>query len=135
MRKQGVEIQYRLEVPLVTFLGDTTAGPVYDDPDVQNAEILITECTFFDREHKAKAKAGRHTHLDQFLEVLPKLKNKHVILTHVSRRTGIPRAKRILRKRLDEERLRNIHFLMDFEGAASGGEVEDLAPPPPDTAE
>ena len=33
MRKEGVEIQYRLEVPQVAFLGDTTAahdGTEYD---------------------------------------------------------------------------------------------------------
>src|SRR5205823_7345776 len=34
MRKRGVEIQYRVEVPLATFLGDTTAGPVFTHPDV-----------------------------------------------------------------------------------------------------
>ena len=135
LKKKGVEIQYRVEVPQVTFLGDTSAGPVFDHPDVQNAEILITECTFFDRDHKLKAKAGRHLHVDQFIEIVPKLKNQHLILTHVSRRTGIPRAKRILRKLLGEERMRNIHFMMDFEGATSGGEVEDLAPPPADSAE
>src|SRR3954462_4169955 len=32
MRKQGVEIQYRVEVPLVAFLGDTTIGTVFDHP-------------------------------------------------------------------------------------------------------
>jgi ribonuclease Z len=122
-------------VPRIAYLGDTAIGPVFDHPDVQNAEILITECTFFDREHKTKAKAGRHLHVDQFIEIVPKLKNQHLILTHVSRRTGIPRAKRILRKLLGEQRMQNIHFMMDFEGATSGGEVEDLAPPPPDTAE
>ena len=96
MRKDGIEIQYRMEVPLVTFLGDTTAGPVFDHPDVQNAEILITECTFFETAHKQKAKAGKHLHIDAFIELLPKLKNKWIILGHVSRRTGVSRAKRAL---------------------------------------
>ncbi len=36
MKKQGIEIQYRLEVPLVAYLGDTTMGEVFDHPDVQN---------------------------------------------------------------------------------------------------
>src|SRR5947209_6796618 len=78
MRKQGIEIQYRVEVPLVAFMGDTTAGTVFDQPDVQNAEILITEITFFDPDHKQKAKAGKHLHLDSFVEILPKLKNKWI---------------------------------------------------------
>ncbi len=137
MRKQGVEIQYRLEVPLVVSLGDTTAGPVFDQPDVQNAEILITECTFFDPDHRTKAKAGKHLHVEQFAKILPGLKNQHVIVTHVTRRTGIRRARNLLRRLAGEERMRalDVQFLMDFEGAAEAGEVEDVAPPPADTAE
>ncbi len=129
MRKEGVEIQYRLEVPLVAFLGDTTAGAVFDHPDVQNAEILITECTFFDATHKSKAKAGKHLHVDAFVDLLGKLKNKWIILSHVSRRTGVYRAKRILAKKIGEEEMRRILFLMDFEGAADAGDIEDANPP------
>jgi ribonuclease Z len=135
LKKSGVEIQYRLEVPLVAYLGDTAIGPVFEQPDVVNAEILITECTFFDRDHKAKAKAGRHLHVDQFAQVLPNLKNKHIVVCHVTRRTGIRRAVRVLQKFVGEERMGNIHFLMDFEGARDAGEVEDQGPPPPDTPE
>ena len=135
LRKSGVEIQYRLEVPLVAFLGDTAIGPVFEQPDVVNAEILITECTFIDRDHKAKAKAGRHLHVDEFARILPTLKNQHVVVCHVTRRTGIRRAKRILAKLVGEELMKNVHFLMDFEGARDAGEVEDQGPPPPDTAE
>lgn len=135
MRRAGVEIQYRTEVPLVTFLGDTSAGPVFDQPDVRNAEILITECTFFDPLHKHKAKAGKHLHIDGLVEILPKLNNKWILIGHVSRRTGVRRAKRMLARRIGEERMKNILFLMDFEGASEGGEVEEAGPPPSDAAE
>jgi ribonuclease Z len=136
LRKAGADIQYRLEVPLVTFLGDTSLGPVFDHPDVQNAEILITETTFFDPGHRSKAKAGKHLHADQFAQILPKLKNQHVVIGHVSRRTGVRRAKHLLRKLVGEEAMRNVHFLMDFEGATDAGDVEDAGPnPPADDAE
>jgi ribonuclease Z len=135
MRKRGVEIQYRLEVPMVTYLGDTTIGPVFENPDVQNAEILLTEITFFDPDHRTKAKLGRHLHIEQFLQVLPLLKNKDIVLIHVTRRTGVGRARRLLRKRVGDDRMKNIHFLMDFEESREEGEVEDVGPPPADTAE
>lgn len=135
MKKDGIEIQYKMEVPLVAFLGDTTAGSVFDHPDVQNAQILITECTFFDSDHRLKAKAGKHLHLEHLLDILPRLKNEHIILSHVSRRTGIRRARNLLRKRIGEEQMRRIHFLMDFEDAKDEGEVEEAGPPPADTAE
>ncbi len=135
LKKDGVEIQYRVEVPLFAFLGDTTAGAVFDHPDVQNAQTLITEVTFFDPDHKNKAKLGRHLHIDQFVEILPKLKNQQIIIGHVSRRTGIRRARNMLRRRVGEERMRNISFMMDFDGALDAGDMEDAGPPPADTAE
>lgn len=135
MKREGIEIQYRVEVPMVTFLGDTTAGPVFDNPDVQSAQVLITEVTFFESDHRTKAKVGKHLHLDHFVEILPKLRNEHVVITHVSRRTGVRKARRLLAKRIGEQQMQRIHFLMDFEGARDAGEVEDQAPPPPDTAE
>jgi ribonuclease Z len=135
MRKRGIPIQYRLEVPMVTFTGDTSAGECFSNPDVVNAEVLITELTFFDPDHKLKAKHGRHLHLDHFADILANLKNQHIVLTHVTRRTGIRRARSMLRKRIGEERMKNITFLMDFEGSRDEGEIEDMGPPPADTAE
>jgi len=128
LRRAGTEIQYRLEVPLVAYLGDTTFGPVFTHPDVQNAEILITECTFFDPTHHTRAKAGKHLHMDQFLQALPGLKNRDIVLTHVSRRLGVGRAKKMLLRKLGEERMQHIHFLMDFSDSADAGDIEAAGP-------
>ena len=114
---------------MIAYLGDTTNGPVFDEPDVQNAEVLVTECTFFDDIHRAKAKAGRHLHVDEVAQIVPKLKNQHIIVAHVSRRTGMRRAKAILRKRVGDEQMKRIHFLMDLEGADDAGDVEQTLPP------
>jgi ribonuclease Z len=135
MRQQGIQIQYRVEVPMVAFLGDTTIGNVFEQPDVQNAQVLITETTFFDADHKTKAKAGRHLHLDHFVEILPKLKNEYIVISHVSRRTGIRRARHLLKKRIGPEQMKRIHFLMDFDDSRPAGEIEDIGPPPAENAE
>ncbi len=135
MRKKGIEIQYRVEVPLVTFLGDTSFGDVFSHPDVVNAQVLITEVTFFEAEHKTKAKHGRHLHLDAFVDIAANLKNEHIVITHVTRRTGIRRAKSMLRKRLGDERMQNIHFLMDFEDSSDAGDIDEISPHPEDTPE
>jgi len=132
MRADGIEIQYRLEVPLITYLGDTSYGPVFDHPDVINAETLITECTFYEPDHKSRAKAGRHLHALDLARVLPRLKNKHVIITHVSRRTGVRRAKSILKKTAHEELLANVQFLMDFENSTPSGDIDDVVQGPGD---
>ena len=138
MRRAGTEIQYRLEVPTIAFLGDTTAGnffnratdSVFEQPDVVNAQILVTELTFFDADHRLKAKAGRHLHLDQFAEILPTLKNEAIVIGHVTRRIGIRRAKHLLRKKIGDEQMQRIHFLMDMEGSSEAGDIEEIAPNP-----
>lgn len=128
MKRDGVEIQYRLEVPLVCYLGDTTAGDVFDQPDVQNAQVLITECTFFDPRHKAKAKAGRHLHVDHLIELLPRLRNEWIVIGHVSRRMSVRRARAALEKRIPAEIMRRVVFLMDFEASVEGGDIDALVP-------
>jgi ribonuclease Z len=135
MKKQGIEIQYRLEVPLVAYLGDTAAGPVFQNPDVVNAEVLLTECTFYEKDHLTRAKQGRHLHVSQFAQILPTLKNRHVIVLHVSRRTGIRKARGILRRLVGDDLMRNVRFLMDFDGSIEGGDVEEAGPPLNDAAE
>jgi ribonuclease Z len=124
LKQDGVEIQYRTEVPLITYLGDTTAGPIFDHPDVVNCETLITECTFFEQGHIARAKHGKHLHVEHLGRILPRLNCKNIILIHVSRRTGVRRAKSILRRAVHEELLSNVHFLMDFDDALDEGEIE-----------
>ena len=123
LKKDGVEIQYTLEVPLVTYLGDTGPGPVFEHPDVVNAGTLITECTFYEKTHHGKSRAGRHLHLAQFAEIVPTLKNKHLVVLHVSRRTGVRRAKRLLAKALGGTLPANLHFLMDLKDAKSAGDA------------
>jgi ribonuclease Z len=128
LRRQGTEIQYKLEVPLVAYLGDTGYGEVFDHPSVMQAQILLCECTFFDPAHRTKAKAGRHLHVEDFVKVLDKSKNEHVVVLHVSRRTGIRRSKGILRKMIPPEVMAKVHFLMDFEGSVEGGEIDENLP-------
>ena len=129
LRRSGVEIQYRLEVPLVAYLGDTSYGEVFDNESVMTAQILLCECTFFDSGHRAKAKAGKHLHVEDFARVLERSRNEHVVVLHVSRRTGIRRAKTILRKLVSPEVMAKVHFLMDFEESVEGGELESPAEP------
>jgi hypothetical protein len=46
----------------------------------------------------------------------------------------VRKAKAILRKRLGDDRMKNIAFLMDFEGSTDAGDIEDMGPPPDNDA-
>ncbi|HEY0008850.1 MAG TPA: MBL fold metallo-hydrolase [Tepidisphaeraceae bacterium] len=127
LKRQGVDIQYKLEVPLVAYLGDTSLGDVFDNPMILDAQVMLCECTFFDPTHRTKAKAGKHLHVEDFVKVVQKSRNQHIIIQHVSRRTGIRRAKGILRRMVTPEQMAKIHFLMDFDDSRDAGDVDDTA--------
>ena len=45
-------------------------------------------------------------------KLLPKLENEHIVLTHLSRRTDMQMAKKMVQKNLAPELVKKIHFLM-----------------------
>jgi ribonuclease Z len=115
MKERGEKITYTLDVPLVAYTGDTSMGETLMQQGVMDAKVLITECTFFEADHRKRADHGKHMHVRDLLEVLPNLKNELVLLSHVSRRTHLKAAKRIFNEAL--EKLTNppkVEFLMDF---------------------
>ncbi|MCP4249625.1 MAG: hypothetical protein GY778_21505 [bacterium] len=113
LKKKGETIEHRLEVPLVTYCGDTALGAFLDEPHVCQAQVLIVECTFFDPDHVVRARAGRHLHVCDMPELMSHLQSPHVVLTHVSQRTDMRVAKQMLADTLNESDLARTTFLMD----------------------
>lgn len=111
--RAGETITYDLRVPIVTYIGDTLAGPHLLGEHVCNAHILIMECTFFERGHKDRALIGKHIHISDLAELMPRVKAQAVVLTHISRRTHLGVARDALNEYLKPEDAARIHFLMD----------------------
>ena len=112
LKKRGVEITNRVEVPLVAYLGDTDRANYAALPCVAQAQVLLIECTFFDTEHVGRARAGKHLHVNDLPEVLEGMSNEHIVIVHVTRRTNMAMARRILRKALAKDVLERVSFLM-----------------------
>lgn len=113
LKKQGVEIEYTVEIPLVAYCGDTAEGSWLQLEMVRKAKILLLECTFYDAEHVRRARVGYHMHVRDVARVLRQLENEHIVLTHVTRRTGTREAKQVLSKMVDAATLARVKFLMD----------------------
>ena len=114
LKDKGTEITNRLEVPLVAYLGDTARANYSDLPHVAAAEALLIECTFFDSDHIQRASAGKHLHVRDLPEVLEGMKNEHIIIQHVTRRTNMASARKILSKILPKDVLERVTFLMSW---------------------
>ena len=113
LKKQGIEIDAWIEVPLVAYCGDTAPGRFLDLPSVSDAQILLIECTFFDREHLMRARQGLHIHVSDLRNILSRVRSEHVVLTHVTRRTDIREAQRIVQEAIDSRDRERVSFLMD----------------------
>ena len=103
IRFGGTEVTSEQLTPLVCFTGDTAPAGLDAHADVFNAEILITEMTFFRPEHrKEKIHKFGHMHLDDILDRQDKFQNELLILSHLSTRTHEKQARQALKKRLPE---------------------------------
>lgn len=86
-RLAGEEVTDEVRVPIVCYMGDSAPAGLDNDPAVYEAQVLITEMTFFRPEHrKEKIHKFGHTHLDDILERAERFKNELIILTHFSTR-------------------------------------------------
>lgn len=113
LKKQGIEIDNPVEIPLVTYLGDTRYADFSSLPYVVNSKILIAECTFFVDEHIERADAGRHMHIDEFVRLMEGLENEHVIITHLTARTPMGEIRKILQEKLPKKTFKKVTLLMD----------------------
>jgi ribonuclease BN (tRNA processing enzyme) len=112
LRKNGEQVTYVLDIPLVTYLGDTMGGEFEKLECVRKSKVLIAECTFFEQDCWERARAGRHYHFGDLSKFLQKTENEHILLTHLSRRTDIHRARKMVDQALPSELAERIHFLM-----------------------
>ncbi len=114
MKARGEKITYTLDVPLIAYTGDTSMGETLLQDGVRDARILITECTFFEHGHRKRAAVGQHMHVNEFVEVLPKLENELVLISHLSRRTYLRWAQKQLEKAMAGLTIKpKIEFFMD----------------------
>ncbi len=113
LKERGVTIDYPLELPLVSYLGDTRYLDYSALSYVANSRILIVECTFFEQDHIDRAGAGRHMHVQDLSKLLAHLNNEHIVLVHVTQRTGLAHAKRLLKESVPDALYDKMVFLMD----------------------
>lgn len=139
LKDRNIEITRSFEIPLVAYIGDTMPGPHLVRTDVRTAQIVISECTFFEGDHQDRAKIGQHMHVADVAEWLRVLECNHLVLCHVSRRTNLMVARQEIEKRVPPEKAAKVHFLMDHRANKfryekqcidAGVPIETRRPPP-----
>ena len=113
LKKKYISIDYPVETPIATYLGDTSYMDFSKYDFIKKSKFLIAECTFVADEHTDRALAGDHMHIDDFLKMLNELDNQYIIVTHLSQRTYIVEAKKILKEKLPPALFEKTILLMD----------------------
>ena len=113
LKKQGIEIDYPLEIPIVSYLGDTQYVDFSQLKYISESKILIAECTFYEDEHSGRAEAGRHMHIDEFTTLLKNLQNEHIVVTHTTLRTPMHEIRKILKNALPKNKYEKVILFMD----------------------
>lgn len=114
LKDRGIEITRTLEIPLVAYIGDTGPGPHLIREDVRKAQIIITECTFFEPEHRERAKVGMHLHVQDLAEWLKVAEAQAFVITHISRRTPLGYARDRVFEAAGPKLARKVFLLMDY---------------------
>ena len=113
IKLSGTEITQTLQLPIVAFTGDTAMGDHLCRQEFVRSPIVISECTFFEKDHRARASVGTHLHIDDIVELLTIWGAEDVVLVHMSRRTTIEQARAVIAKKVSPSDLSRIHILMD----------------------
>lgn len=113
LKKQGIQIDNPVEIPIVSYLGDTQYVDFSQLDYVMNSKILIAECTFYEEEHAGRAQAGRHMHINELADLLACMKNEHIVITHTTQRTPMQEVRRVLEEALPPEVWAKTTILMD----------------------
>jgi ribonuclease Z len=113
LRASGTEITKTLDIPLVAYTGDTEPGDFLLRDEFRRAQVVITECTFFEEEHRDRARIGKHIHVEDLRPLLEAWTAKDVVIAHVSRRTLMQFARERLEAVAGPARAGSVHLLMD----------------------
>ena len=104
LRLNGTDVTEETRVPLVCYTGDTAPAGLDNYPPVYEANVLITELTFFRPEHRReKIHKFGHMHLDDFYERADRFQNDLIILAHFSTRYHERHLETALKKKLPQE--------------------------------
>ncbi len=113
LKQKGQQITHTLEIPLVSYTGDTAWGPHFERPDVMESKIIIAECTFLEPGHRDRADVGKHLHLEHIVQLLERSSAEAIVLTHLSRRTNMGAAHKAIERGIPRRHRDRVFVLMD----------------------
>ncbi len=111
LKEQGENLFYTLQLPLVTYTGDTRPGVLDQHDFIQKSKVLICESTFLKEDDYELAEKRSHTHLQDLIDRRDRLENKHIVLVHFSARYTRRNVFEQIQKQLPDDMSDRVHVL------------------------
>jgi ribonuclease Z len=111
-RQRGEHVTEEIETDLLAYCADSGPGVLDEDSPALASEVLLLECSFFRPTDRERAARFGHLHLDQVLERIDRLRCRHLVLLHASRRHRLREVEEILEDRLRPALECSLHHLM-----------------------
>jgi len=115
-RLAGEEVTGIDRIPILSYCADTGPGLFTSTPEAIQAEVVLIECSFYRSADRDRARQYGHLHLDDLVRVAPKIRARHLVILHPSRRQRLREVTRYLGERLQPNVTAELHNLaVDWE--------------------
>lgn len=111
LREAGEEITEVVRTPLLAYLADTGPDVFSAEPWLADVEVLVVECTFLRAADRERATRFGHMHLDDLVAAATGWNNRHLVLTHLSRRHRLAAGARTIRRALAGKTSAELHLM------------------------
>ena len=112
LRRDGEQVTESTATDLLAYCADSGPGVLEATSPALGSEVLLLECSFFRPADRERAIRFGHLHLDDILERVDRLRCRHLVLLHASRRHRLREVEEILAERLAPALDCSLHHLM-----------------------
>lgn len=108
-KSEGIEIHDYIEVPLISFTGDTRIEFWDSCSWVKQSKTLFVEVSFIDKQRTIEeTRHWGHIHLDEILPLIEEFQGEQLILIHLSQRYSTHQLEILLKQKLKPELLKKV---------------------------
>ena len=112
LRSTGETVTQEIETNLLAYCADCGPGVLESEPQALAAEVLLIECSFYRPGDRGRATRYGHMHLEDLLTAIDRLRCRHLVLLHASRRHRLREVEKALDERLRPVLKCSLHHLM-----------------------
>jgi ribonuclease Z len=112
LRSAGETVTEEIETNLLAYCADCGPGLLDSEPEALSAEVLLIECSFYRPGDRERAARYGHMHLEDLLAAVDRLRCRHLVMLHASRRHRLREVEAILEDRLRPLLDCSLHHLM-----------------------